>query len=109
MTSLETAKSKWAQYKPQLIALAIGLVLGPFISNYMGWQVTSSRAAAQVQAGIVDVQAGWCETAARAAVPEPGKLDWSSRIKLAEKWSVLPGMTEANSAVASACETKLQS
>jgi hypothetical protein len=109
MTNLDTAKSKWAEYKPQAIALAIGLVVGPFVSNYMGWQVTSSKAAAEVRAGVVEVQAAWCNTRARLAVAAPDKLDWSARLDLAKKWSVMPGTEAADTEVTNACERKLQS
>ena len=108
MTTMENLQAKWAAHKGQIYALAIGLVVGPFVSNYMGWQVTASKAQSQVIAGILDTQAEWCETRARAAVAEPGKLDWSARLDLAKKWSIMPGETEADSDVASACERKLQ-
>lgn len=110
-TTMQTARSKWATYKPQAIALAVGLAVGPFVSNYMGWQVTSGKAQAMAHAGIVEMQAAWCDVRARAAVAEPGKLDWSARVELAKKWAVMPGLeaAAADGDVASACERKLQS
>ena len=39
-----TWSTEWVTRKPQLIALAIGLIAGPLISNYAGWQVTSGNA-----------------------------------------------------------------
>ncbi len=98
----------WVECKPQVIALAIGLVAGPLISNYLGWQVTSGNARAQVRAGIVEQQATYCDVHARTAVEAPGKLDWSARLELARKWSVMPGTQAAESDVTSACERKLQ-
>jgi hypothetical protein len=100
--------SLWVERKPQLIALAVGLIAGPLISNYAGWQVTSGSARAQVRAGIVETQATYCEVRARTAVAAPDKLDWSARVDLARKWAVMPGADSADSDVASACERKLQ-
>ena len=53
MSFLESVKSTWAAYKPRIIALAVGLALGPLLTNYFGYQVTTSTAQAQVRAGIV--------------------------------------------------------
>lgn len=100
--------TQWVDRKPQLIALAIGLVAGPLISNYLGWQVTSGNARTQVRAGIVEQQATYCDVRARTAVEAPGKLDWSARVELARKWSIMPGAESAESDVTNACERKLQ-
>lgn len=107
----ETRKTWLATYterKPQIVALAIGLLVGPLISNYFGWQVTSGNARAQVRAGIVEQQASYCDVRARTVVAAPEKLDWSARLELARKWSVMPGADSADSEVANACERKLQ-
>jgi hypothetical protein len=107
MTAWENAASKWTAAKPAAIALAIGLVAGPLISNYIGWQVTSGTARAEVHAGIVEQQAMFCEARARAAMPTAAKLDWTARYELAGKWAVMPGSAPADSDVTSACATKL--
>jgi hypothetical protein len=108
MTTWETARSNWAMIKPRAMWLAIGLVVGPFITNYLGWQVTSSTAQAQARAGVVEQLAGICDVGARTAVPEPAKLDWMARAELAKKWAIMPGATAADSEVSSACQRKLQ-
>jgi len=100
--------AEWTQRKPQLVALAIGLIAGPLLSNYAGWQVTSGNARAQVRAGIVEQQATYCAIHARAAVAAPEKLEWSARIDLARKWAVMPGTEAAEIDVTNACERKLQ-
>src|SRR5689334_8918776 len=64
MTAWENAASKWTAAKPAAIALAIGLVAGPLISNAIGWQVTSGTARAEIHAGIVEQQAMFCEARA---------------------------------------------
>jgi hypothetical protein len=107
MTLRERAAAKWQAVKPVAIALAIGLVSGPLISNYVGWQVTSGTARAQMHAGIVEQQAAFCDVNARAEVKDPGKLDWSARNDLAKKWAIMPGQTSAESDVAYACAGKL--
>jgi len=86
--------------------LAIGLVAGPLISNYMGWQVTNRTAQAEVHAGIVEQQAVYCEARARADVPAAGALDWTARYQLAVKWAAM-GTAPADSDVTSACARKL--
>jgi hypothetical protein len=107
MSSFQTAKSTWATQKPRVIALAIGLIVGPFISNYFGWQVTSRSAQAELNAGIVEQQARFCDARARSDVTTPAKLGWEDRYTLAKKWAIMPGATEAQSGVATACAGKL--
>jgi hypothetical protein len=107
MTIMHTAATKWESAKPIVIALAIGLVVGPLVSNFMGWQVTSGNARAQIHASAVEAQALVCAALARIEVSEPGKLDWSARNDLAKKWAVMPGAATADSDVISACSGKL--
>jgi hypothetical protein len=102
-SSMQTFKSA----KPAAIALVVGLIAGPLISNYVGWQVTSHAAQAQVQAGIVEQQALFCEARARADVTTPQSLSYTARYDLAKKWATMPGATEAQSGVVSACGGKL--
>jgi hypothetical protein len=103
MTGWESAGAKWRSAKPLLIAVAVGLVTGPLISSYAGWQVTARTSQALVRAGIVEQQALICEGRARAEVKEPEKLDWSARGGLAKKWAVLPGVAATDSDAAHAC------
>lgn len=107
MTVWEKAASRWTVAKPLAIALAIGLVAGPLISNFVGWQVTSGTARAEVQAGIVEQQAMFCAARARADVPTAATLDWTARYDLAVKWAAMPGSAPADSDVTSACARKL--
>ena len=107
MTSFEVAKSTWETRKPVIFAFAVGLLVGPLASNYIGWQVTSRTANAKIQAGIVEQQALFCEARARADVAAPAKLGWEARYELAKKWATMPGATEPLSDVASACSSKL--
>ena len=113
MTLLESAASIWKSYKPRVIALVIGLVAGPLLTNFFGYQTTVSTAKAQVRAGIVEQQALYCEARARADVSEPGKLDWNGRTELAKKWTEMPGAKAASATaypeVESACADKLAS
>ena len=107
MSIMHTVSTKWETAKPMVFALAIGLVVGPLFSNYMGWQVTGSSARTQIQAGITEAQALVCAALARTENADPGKLDWSARNDLAKKWAVMPGATTADSSVIGACSGKL--
>ena len=107
MTTWQTISAKWEAAKPAVYALAIGLVAGPFISNMLGWQVTSGSAQSQARAGVVEQGAMLCEERARREVKDTGKLDWSARSDLAKKWSIMPGSSSADSEIASACARRL--
>ncbi len=107
MTTESSWAAKYRQYKPRLIALVVGLVLGPLLTNFFGWQMTVGAANAQRRAGIVEQQARFCEVKARADVADPGKLDWTARNELARKWAIMPGRTDVDSDVVSACSDKL--
>lgn len=100
-------ESRWEKAKPVALALVVGLVAGPYISNGLGWQVTSETASARMRAGLVEQLASFCDAQARAEVRDPSKLDQGARDSLAEKWALLPGGTSAPSAVAAACAGKL--
>ncbi|MBV1796545.1 hypothetical protein [Siccirubricoccus sp. G192] len=106
-TMRETAAAKWATAKPIAIGLAIGLVAGPFISSFAGFQVRTSTAQTAARAGIVEQQAMFCAERARAAVPSTASLDWQGRSELARKWATMPGSTIADSEVVYACSGKL--
>jgi hypothetical protein len=107
MIRWEEVASKWKVAKPWAVALIIGLIAGPLISNYLGWQVTSGMARAQIHAGIVEQQAVYCDARARAEVSAPGELAWTARYELAQKWSAMPGGGPADSDVTSVCASKL--
>ena len=97
------------EWKPRIIFLLIGLVLGPFISNWLGWQVTTGTMDRAVQDAVVAYRAELCAKRAQAD-PEvtPAVLeDWTSRRELAEKWAVVPGEEKAESAVVSECSSRL--
>src|SRR5436190_15598035 len=107
MQTTESIGAKWARIKQLAIDLAVGLVVGPFASNYMGWQVTSTAAKAQAHTGIIEQRALICEAKARAEVKEPGKLEWSARSDLAKSMGVLPGVAAPDWEMTSACASKL--
>jgi len=107
MTTGQRAAAKWRRIKPIAWALAIGLLAGPIISNMLGWQTLSSTAQSRVDEGLVQQQATFCDVQARVEVPEPGKLDWSARNKLAERFALMPGSTKASNDVVNACARKL--
>ncbi len=98
-----------SEWKPRILFLVIGLVLGPFISGWLGWQVTAGTMSSAVQDAVVDYRAELCAKRAQAD-PEatPAVLgDWSSRGALAEKWAVLPGEGETSRDVVNGCKSRL--
>jgi len=107
MTVWQSAVSRWDMAKPVVLALGIGLIAGPFISSFAGWQVTTGTARAQLRDGVVEQQAAVCNARARSEVQDPSKLGWSEQRDLAAKWAVMPGATSAESDVTSACARKL--
>lgn len=105
--STSTLSDKWQTWKPALYALAIGLVVGPFISNQAGWQVTSGSLESQVRRAVVEQQALFCVERVRATGADAAKLDYGPRRALAEKWAVMPGQKDADYEVVSTCSLKL--
>jgi hypothetical protein len=103
MTNWEAAALKWQTAKPAALALLVGLVAGPYISNALGWQVTSGTAAARARAGVVEQLASVCDAQARTEVQDPSKLESTARGGLAKKWAVMPGGPSADSDVTTAC------
>jgi|SRR5713226_5542647 len=104
---MQTAQAKWQAAKPIIFALAIGLVAGPLISNYIGWQVTRGTAQTQMRENVTEQLAMICEARAKIEVVDAGKLDWSARSELAKKWVVAAGAPLADLDVASACARRL--
>jgi hypothetical protein len=108
LTMRETAAAKWAAAKPSAIALAIGLVAGPIISGFAGFQVRTSTAEAAARAGIVEQQALFCAERARGAgATGAAPLDWQARNELARRWAAMPGSATVDSDVVYACSGKL--
>jgi len=104
---LHTAKRKWQEKKPVVMALALGLVVGPFISNNIGWQVTSGTLEEQVRTAVVEQQVLYCVERVRATGQILSDLEYSARRDLAEKWAVMPGQDSAEYDVTYACSKKL--
>lgn len=57
----EMTESRWENARFAAVALMIGLVAGPYMSNFLGWQVTSGTALARERAGIVEQLASICD------------------------------------------------
>jgi hypothetical protein len=107
VTKSQTAQAKWQAAKPVVFALAIGLVAGPLISNYMGWQVTGAAARSQVRENVTEQLAMICVARAKAEVADAGALDWTARSELAKKWAVEAGAPLADLDVTDACTRRL--
>jgi hypothetical protein len=97
------------EWKPRVLFLAIGLVLGPFISGWFGWQVTAGTKETAVTDAVVSYRAGLCADRARSDSETTAEMlgDYSGRRKLAEKWAILPGEEKADSAVVRQCNSQL--
>jgi hypothetical protein len=106
-TMRENAAAKWAKAKPVAIGLAIGLIAGPIISGFAGFQVRTSTAQAAARANVVEQQAGFCAERARAATPNAAALGWQARGELARQWAAMPGSTLVDPDVVYACSGKL--
>ena len=107
MTYAKTAQARWQAAKPVVYALAIGLVAGPLISSYMGWQITQATARTQMRENVTEQLAMICAARAKAEVADTGALDWTARSALAKKWVVAAGAPLADLDVADACTRKL--
>jgi hypothetical protein len=103
----QTAAAKWAAAKPVLTGLVIGLIAGPIISGISGFQVRTSTAAAAERASIVEQQATFCATRARAATPVTREMSYQARSDLARQWAAMPGSTVVDQDVVYACSSKL--
>jgi hypothetical protein len=91
-----------------IVAFALGVSAGPFLSNALGWQITPGAALAQARAGLVELQSDYCDARARADMDEPhGQLGWRMRNELANKWARMPGNDKVEFDVVRACAQKL--
>ena len=108
-TIREAAAAKWTAAKPVVIGLAIGLIAGPIISGFAGFQMRTSTAHTAAHAGIVEQQAAFCAERARAATPNAAALGWPARTELARQWAAMPGTTSVDPDVVYACSGKLSS
>ena len=107
MSILQTAKDKWIKVKPLGMAVCFGLIVGPFASNAIGWQVTSGSMERQLHAAVVEQQASFCLERVQATGKNTTGIDYNSRRDLAEKWAIMPGQKEADFDVVRACSEKI--
>jgi hypothetical protein len=105
---LKNIGARWTSLQPRLFALAAGLVIGPILTSFLGWQVLSSTASTQAQAAVVASQAKICEARARAEVSNPGTLDWNARQALAKRNGVLIAGASEDYDVTRACADRLR-
>lgn len=99
--------SQWDSIKLPAALLAVGLIAGPLLSNYMGWQVTRGHAERQSATSAIEPQAMICAHNARIDTPDTAGLGWAARRELSEKFAVMPGRDVADAGVASACAQRL--
>jgi hypothetical protein len=104
---MDKIMKQWASKKPVILGLLAGMLLGPLVSGMMGWQVSSAFLVRSVHNAEVKQQVAFCEMRARAAVKNPGKLEYSDRYDLAKVWAKMPGISEVDSDVVSGCTNGL--
>lgn len=109
MASFGELRDSWSLTKGVFIAFAAGMLVGPFVSSYLGVQVTSRSARAELHSGLVDLQASMCDARARMETKMPGKLDWNARRDLAAKFAAMPGRDTVDAEVVNRCSDKLAS
>ena len=68
MASLKDIRDSWLKRKGLVYAFVVGMLVGPFVSSYLGVQVTSRTARADLHNGIIDLQASLCDARARMEV-----------------------------------------
>ena len=103
---------KLSEWRIPAIALVIGLVAGPIITNIIGWQVTSGALEEQVRAAVVEQQVLFCEERART---DPGytdaatfkALEFNARREFVTPHALMPGQDSADRAVVNACMNKI--
>ena len=100
-------RDRWERNRTVIYALGIGMMLGPLVSSFAGYQVRSSTAEARVHEAVVDQQARFCEERARAAVAVTGRMDWNRSYDLARQWAKMPGAASADGDAIQACVRRL--
>lgn len=99
--------TKWAEMKPMLTGLAIGLIAGPILSGFLGFQVRTSSADAATRTSVIEQQTAFCSERARASLTGAVPTDWQARNDLARRFAVMPGATAADQDVVFACANRL--
>ena len=106
---MDTLKEKWAKVKPTLMAIGFGLIVGPFISNALGWQVTSGALDKKLEAALLDLQVNFCVEKVKAAGVNTKGIDFGARRDIAKKWAVMPGQDSADYEVMRGCSDRIVS
>jgi hypothetical protein len=105
--AMSTVRDKWLKVKPFGLAVCLGLIAGPFITSFLGWQVTSGTLDRQLHVAKVEMQAIFCFERVKAAGMNTAGIDYTGRRELAEKWGIMPGQDSAEYDVVRACSDKI--
>ena len=97
------------EWKPRIVFLVIGLIVGPFISSWLGWQVTTGTMESAAEDAVVAYRAEQCVKRAQADPEATSAVlqNYGDRRKLAEKWAITPGEEKADINVVSECSSRL--
>lgn len=103
-----TSVLKWRPRRGLIPAFVLGLVIGPIALSYFGVTVTSRTAKAELQQGIIGLQASLCEAKARAkSSADPAKLDNNARRDLAARHAAMRSGGEVDNEIVGLCSSKL--
>lgn len=103
----DKARIFWRRWRLPITGFVIGLVAGPLISAWLGWQVASGTLREQVHDAVVTQQAELCEMLARAGADGLGQMDARQRIELAERHAQFPWVDAVDPEVVNRCSEGL--
>ncbi len=99
--------ARWESAKPMVVGVIFGLIAGPIISGYAGFQVRSSTAHAAAHAEMLAMRADICAAQVHGEVAATSGLGWQQQNDLARKHAAMPGSTTVDPEVVYACAGKL--
>ena len=105
--STQEPTQRWRWLKPAVYGFVLGLIVGPSISGYFGWQVLADTDQQRVQRAVINQDAKICALLARREVAHPGQLEYGQRHNLAEKYAKLPWVEQVDFHVVDACADAL--
>ena len=101
------SRGRWGWVKPAVWGFILGLIVGPSVSGYFGWQVLADTAQRRVQSAVVDQEARTCALLAREHTPDVDKLGYGKRHDLAQQYAKLPWSDGSDYRVVDACANAL--
>ena len=109
MSLQEKTTSKFGEWRNLVIGVVIGLVAGPIITSFIGWQVGFSTMEEQVSAAVIEQQALFC---AERVMADPAYatfdgLEFGAKRDLVTPHAQMPDQDAAAGRVVNLCLRKL--